>query len=97
MPIRLVALSLAILSVASRAGQASPTTREAILKDLKPPAGFDLTLFAAPPDVNHPTCLAATPRGEVFVGIDDQGSVGRDKGNSLVVRRVDTDGDRSAC
>src|SRR5215207_8175517 len=77
----------------SKPGAAAAAAAEKILKDVKPPAGFDMTLFAAPPDVNYPTCLAPTPRGEVFIGIDDQGSLGRDADRGRIVRCVDADDD----
>jgi type 1 glutamine amidotransferase len=67
-----------------------------ILAGLKAPAGFELTVFAAPPDVNYPTCVAAAPTGEVFVGVDEMGSLGRKAGRGRVVRCVDTDGDGKA-
>jgi putative heme-binding domain-containing protein len=64
-----------------------------IAASLKAPEGFELTVFAAPPDVNYPTCLAAGPTGEVFVGIDEMGSLGRKAGRGRVLRCADTDGD----
>jgi putative membrane-bound dehydrogenase-like protein len=57
------------------------------------PAGFDVSLFAAPPRVNYPVALAAAPTGELFVAVDEQGSVGRTPGGGKVLRCVDTDGD----
>ena len=62
----------------------------------KPPPGYDLTLFAGPPDVNYPTCVTVTPNGQVFVGIDEQGSLGKDPGRGRVVKCIDTDGDGKA-
>ncbi len=67
-----------------------------VLKDVKVPAGFEASVFAAPPDVRYPTCLAATPSGEVFVGIDENGSLDAKGDRGRVVRCVDTDGDGSA-
>lgn len=51
-----------------------------IAGSLKAPEGFELTVFAAPPDVNYPTVVAATPTGELFVGVDEMGSLGRARG-----------------
>lgn len=86
-----------------RATTTNPTTadarardRQRILSDLKAPAGFKMTLFAAPPEVNYPTCLTATPRGEVFIGIDEQGSLGKQEGRGRIVRCVDADNDGAA-
>ncbi len=60
------------------------------------PDGFELAVFAAPPDVRYPTCLAASPTGEVFVGIDENGSLDAKADRGRVVRCVDADGDGKA-
>jgi hypothetical protein len=44
---------------------------------VKAPEGFDMSLFAAPPKVSYPVALAAAPSGELFVAVDEQGSIGR--------------------
>lgn len=66
------------------------------LKDVKVPDGFQATLFGTPPDVNYPVCLAAAATGEVFVGVDEQGSLGKEPGRGKVLRCIDTDGDGQA-
>ena len=63
---------------------------------VKAPAGFKLSLFAEPPLVNYPVCITAASTGELFVGIDEQGSLGKAKGRGRVVRCLDTDGDGKA-
>ena len=65
------------------------TFREAV----KAPEGFDIALFAAPPKVGYPVALAAAPTGELFVAVDEQGSIGRTPGGGKVLRCVDKDGD----
>jgi putative membrane-bound dehydrogenase-like protein len=57
------------------------------------PKGWDVTLFAHPPTVNYPVCLTAAPTGELFIGIDQQGSLGKKPGGGKVVRCVDTNHD----
>lgn len=64
--------------------------------NVKTAPGFDYTLFAAPPDVGYPTCIACAPTGEVFVGVDENGSLDRKPDRGRVVRCVDTDGDGKA-
>ena len=64
--------------------------------DVKAPAGFDVTIFGAPPAVNYPVCLAASPTGELFVGVDEQGSLGKEPGRGKVLRCIDEDGDGTA-
>ncbi|QDT36072.1 DUF7133 domain-containing protein [Stratiformator vulcanicus] len=63
---------------------------------VKSPDGFRATPFALPPDVNYPVCLSAAVTGELFVGVDPQGSLGKEKGDGKVVRCIDTDGDGTA-
>jgi putative membrane-bound dehydrogenase-like protein len=60
---------------------------------VKAPDGFDVSLFAAPPKVNYPVALAAAPTGELFVAVDEQGSIGTKPGGGKVLRCVDKDGD----
>ncbi len=60
------------------------------------PEGFNLSVFAQPPLVNYPVCLTAASTGELFVGIDEQGSLGKEKGRGRVVRCLDADGDGKA-
>ncbi|QDU59345.1 Cytochrome c [Planctomycetes bacterium Pan216] len=66
------------------------------LSDVKAPEDFEVTLFAVPPKVNYPTCLSAAPTGELFVGVDPQGSIGKESNQGKVLRCLDTDGDGKA-
>ena len=63
---------------------------------VKAPPGFRVTLFAAPPKVGYPVTLAVAPGGEVFVAVDEQGSLGRNPGGGRVLRCLDDDGDGKA-
>lgn len=72
---------------------APPPSKETLLKDVKPADGFVASIFASPPDVSYPTCLYAAPNGDLYVGIDLNGSLGKTKGHGKVVRCVDTDND----
>ncbi len=45
-----------------------------------------------PPDANYPTCLCPAPTGEVFIGSDPQGSLGKTPGMGRVIRAIDTKG-----
>src|SRR5437899_777192 len=91
----LLALILANVGTAAEK-PASRSDAEALLKGVKAPAGFKVTLFAAPPEVTYPVCLAAAPGGEVFIGIDENGSLGTKAGRGRILRCVDTDGDGQA-
>ena len=80
----------------------APTARAATMPDskviagIKAPPGFTVTAFAAPPDISYPTCLAASPTGEVYVGVDENGSLDAKGNRGRVVRCVDRDGDGKA-
>ena len=56
------------------------------------PPGFDLTIFAAPPDAAYCTAVSAAPSGAVFIGIDEDGSLGKKHDMGRVIRAVDTKG-----
>src|SRR5690348_16475261 len=63
-----------------------------VASGIRPPEGFNLTVFAAPPDVSYVTCVAAAPTGPVFIGIDQDGSLGRKPGKGRIVRAIDSKG-----
>lgn len=62
----------------------------------KLPAGLTATLFAAPPMVNYPTFVAATPHGELFVSVDKNGSLDAKPDRGFIYKLVDVDGDGKA-
>src|SRR5580693_2475732 len=62
------------------------------LGNLKVLPEFEATLFAEPPAVNYPTCLAAAPTGELFVGVDQNGSLDAKSGRGKILRLIDTKG-----
>ena len=77
-------------------GVAAGAEGSASVEDVKAPEGFDVSLFAGPPQVTYPVCITTSVDGEVFVGVDEQGSLGKDPGRGRVVRCIDTDGDGKA-
>ncbi len=62
-------------------------------KSVKVPVGWKVTMFAAQPDVGYPTCLSTSPNGDLYVGIDENGSIDAKPNRGRVVRCTDTDGD----
>ncbi len=74
----------------------SAEDRKAILDELKPPAGLQVTVFGAPPVVNYPTCVTAGLSGELFVCVDKNGSLQADPGMGAILRLVDRDDDGQA-
>ncbi|PHN02493.1 DUF7133 domain-containing protein [Flavilitoribacter nigricans] len=49
--------------------------------------------IAGPDIVPSPSCLAVSPTGEVFVGVDMIGSLGKEPGKGSIVKLVDSDND----
>jgi len=66
-------------------------TRVVTLPDY--PADLQVTDFSGPELTPSPACLAVAPTGEVFVGVDKQGSLGKKPNLGSIVRLVDTDND----
>jgi putative membrane-bound dehydrogenase-like protein len=79
-----------------RGGQPRAIDAAAFVAEVKAPAGFEATLFAAPPKVSYPVALACEPGGAVYVAVDEQGSLGRSPGGGRILRLADTDGDGKA-
>ncbi|MBS0029280.1 DUF7133 domain-containing protein [Chitinophaga sp. 22321] len=57
------------------------------------PAELNITRFAGPSVTPSPACLAVAPTGEVFVGVDMIGSLGKDPGKGRILKLVDKDND----
>lgn len=66
------------------------------LGQVRIPEGFEKTLFAAPPAVNYPVFVAASPEGDVYVSVDKNGSLDRELKRGAIHRLRDTDGDGRA-
>ena len=72
----------------------TPVVTDKTIQDVvKAPSDFAVTLFGAPPQIGYPVAISATPSGEVFVAVDEQGSLGRTPGGGKVLRCIDKDGD----
>ena len=83
-------------------------TQTVDLQELKAyynPTNFDAEVFepdsmallmeniAGPDIVPSPACLAVLPNGEVFVGVDMIGSLGKEAGKGSIVKLMDSDND----
>ncbi len=69
---------------------------DGLLTDVKIPAGFEKTIFAAPPAVNYPVFVSAAPDGTLYVSSDKNGSLDRAPHRGSVIRLRDLDGDGRA-
>ncbi len=74
----------------------TPEQEAAILKDVKVPEGFEVTLFANSAAANYPVFVAAAPDGTLYVSSDGNGSLGRNPKRGRVIRLRDLDGDGRA-
>jgi putative membrane-bound dehydrogenase-like protein len=79
-----------------RSGPDKPIDEAAFRASVQAPAEFEARLYAAPPQVSYPVAIAAGPTGEVYVAVDEQGSLGRTPGGGRIVRCVDGDDDGRA-
>ena len=69
-------------------------TLSTVHKDsLRWPEGLTVTTFAGPELTPSPACIATAPTGEVFVGVDMIGSLGKIPGKGKILRLVDSDHD----
>ncbi len=57
------------------------------------PPDLQVTNFAGPDLTPSPACLSVAPTGEVFVGVDKQGSLGKKPNMGSIIRLVDSDND----
>lgn len=57
------------------------------------PPELTITQFAGPDITPSPACLAVAPTGEVFVGVDMIGSLGKEPGKGRIVKLIDSDND----
>jgi putative heme-binding domain-containing protein len=71
----------------------SAVSRADFKKQIKWPDGLTVTTFTGPELTPSPACIAAAPTGEVFVGVDMIGSLGKDPGKGRIIRLVDSDND----
>ncbi len=100
----LIALCLALpaVSFAQKKNDQLPERSEAdILKTVTLPEGYEATVFGKPPQGGYPVQVSAAIDGTIFVAIDENGSLGRDRNTAeqkpgKVVRMRDTDGDGHA-
>lgn len=91
-------LSVAHAQVPSEARPLDISVEEAQQKQrlVQGPDGFSLALYAAPPEVNYPAAITATPDGNLFVGVDGNASLGQDPGRGEILKVLDSDNDGQA-
>ena len=60
------------------------------------PEDISIVPFAGPDIVPSPACLAVAPGGDVYVGVDMMGSLGKEPNKGLIVKLIDSDNDGKA-
>jgi putative heme-binding domain-containing protein len=108
-PFALSLLCSTSLLAQKKNGELPARTEADILKTVTLPEGYTATVFALPPMGGYPTSVSAAIDGTIFVAIDENGSLGRDRNPATgvegpkdgripgkVVRMRDTDGDGRA-
>src|SRR5690349_15506531 len=109
LPILLFAAIFASPALAQNKDQLAPRSEADILKTVKLPEGYEATIFAQPPQGGYPVQVSAAIDGTIFVAVDENGSLGRDRNPASgvdgpkdgripgkIVRMRDTDGDGHA-
>jgi putative heme-binding domain-containing protein len=67
--------------------------RDTLRNASKWPSELKLTNFAASDLTPSPACLAVAATGEVYVGVDRIGSLGKEPGKGSIVKLIDSDND----
>src|SRR4051812_1414436 len=76
----LCGLALALPAWAQKkSDQLSERSEAEILKTVTLPEGYEATVFARPPQGGYPISVSAAVDGTIFVAIDENGSLGRDR------------------
>lgn len=69
------------------------TLTDSLSRNLDWPKDLDIAAFSGPDITPSPAALAVKSTGEVFVGVDKQGSLGKEMGKGAIVRLVDCNQD----
>lgn len=66
---------------------------DSLLQTLDWPEGIKANYFAGPEITPSPACIATSPQGEVYVGVDMMGSLGKDPDKGSIVKLIDCNHD----
>lgn len=89
----LVYVILALIGFVEKLGGAEPQPTRRLKSIADGPADIRVTTFAGPDLTPSPACLAVAPTGEVFVGVDMIGSLGKEPGKGYIIKLIDRDND----
>lgn len=95
----LIVTSIILYNCSSEPSRAIPIEKKplniSVEKSENPPQ-ISITPFAGPDIVPSPACLAVSPSGEVYVGVDMMGSLGKEPNKGSIVKLIDSDSDGKA-
>ncbi|MFT3749575.1 MAG: hypothetical protein QM768_14710 [Agriterribacter sp.] len=93
-------LAVAFLSACNNAPDCEPKERDKALLSIDSlatksnwPKDLDIVGFAGPNLTPSPACIATAPTGEVYVGVDMMGSLGKAPGRGRIIKLVDCNND----
>ncbi|MFT3950292.1 MAG: hypothetical protein QM763_25220 [Agriterribacter sp.] len=93
-------LAAVFLSACNNAPDCEPKERDKALLSIDSlatksnwPKDLDITGFAGPDLTPSPACIATAPSGEVYVGVDMMGSLGKAPGRGRIIKLVDCNND----
>jgi len=66
---------------------------DSLAAKLEWPEKLDIKVFAGPDLVPSPACLAVSASGDIFVGVDKMGSLGKEMGQGAIVKLIDCNDD----
>lgn len=66
---------------------------DSLRETLNIPSDLEFSVFTGPDLTPSPSVISAAPTGEVFVGVDQQGSLGKEPGLGFIIRLVDVNQD----
>ena len=66
---------------------------DSLAAGLKWPEDLDIRVFADAALVPSPACMAVSALGDVYVGVDKMGSLGKEMGYGAIVKLIDCNGD----
>lgn len=96
----LLAISIIVLqNCGSEPSKAIPIEDKPINVKIEPnqnPQELSITPYAGPDIVPSPACLAVASSGDVYVGVDMMGSLGKEPGKGSIIKLIDSNNDGKA-
>ena len=86
-------ISVPLTSCTEPAPKEEEPKKEQAKEEYKNPEDIIISQFTGPDITPSPACMAVAPTGEVFVGVDKMGSLGKKPNMGSIVKLVDTNND----